>query len=406
MPRVCARRNDPGCGTIYALTASNTRRRLRVLTLIDRPVTSGGGERMASTLAAAVDPERFDRLLCSSRSHMASTFEDTLDAAGVRVLLLDRRSKVDLASWRPLYDLLRRERVDILHAHKFGSNLWGTIIGRLARVPVVVAHEHTWSYEGQPVRRLLDRHVIARGADAFVAVSREDQRRMIEIERVPPDVIRFLPNGIPRQQRRGNNVRAELGVAADALVVGAVGQLRPEKAFDVLVEVAGELVEQTPRLKVLIAGDGQERDTLEARVRALGLEDVVLLLGPRDDVPDVLAAVDVAVLCSTREGSPLSVMEYMAARRAIVATDVGGVSDLIEHDRHGVLVAPGDGPALTEAVRELLADPPRRARLGAAAAERQRAEFDFDVLVQHVEDLYEELFRRTRRARREHWDHA
>jgi len=361
---------------------------------------------MASTLAAAVDPERFDRLLCSSRSHMASTFEDTLDAAGVRVLVLDRRSKVDLASWRPLYDLLRRERVDILHAHKFGSNLWGTIIGRLARVPVVVAHEHTWSYEGQPVRRLLDRHVIARGADAFVAVSREDQRRMIEIERVPPDVIRFLPNGIPRQQRRGNNVRAELGVAADALVVGAVGQLRPEKAFDVLVEVAGELVEQTPGLKVLIAGGGEERDTLEARVRALGLEDVVLLLGPRDDVPDVLAAVDVAVLCSTREGSPLSVMEYMAARRAIVATDVGGVSDLIEHDRHGVLVAPGDGPALTEAVRELLADPPRRARLGAAAAERQRAEFDFDVVVQHVEDLYEELFRRTRRARREHWDDA
>lgn len=278
------------------------------------------------------------------------------------------------------------------------------MIGRLARVPVVIAHEHSWSYEGQPARRLLHRHVIARGADAFVAVSREDQRRMIEIEHEPPDVIRFLPNGIPVQQRTGHDVRAELGIAPDAPVVGTVGQLRPEKAFDLLIEIAGELVAEFPRLKLLIAGDGEEREALEALVRASSLEDTVVLLGRRADVPDVLAAVDVAVLCSTREGSPLSVMEYMAAGRAVAATDVGGVSDLITHDRDGLLVAAGDRAALAGAIGELLADPERRARLGGAAAERQRAEFDFDASVRRVEALYEELFRRTRRARRERWE--
>ena len=93
----------------------------------------------------------------------------------MRVIGLKRTSARQVWAWWPLYRLLRRERVDVLHAHKFGSNLWGTIVGRLARVPVIVAHEHTWSYEGQPLRRFADRAVIARGSSAFVAVSREDR---------------------------------------------------------------------------------------------------------------------------------------------------------------------------------------------------------------------------------------
>ena len=374
-----------------------------MLTLIDRPITTGGGERVASVVAEQLDSRRFVRFLCSSRSSPVPTFEERLRAAGVQVLTLERTSKVAVWTWRPLVSLLRRERIDVLHAHKFGSNLWGTVIGRLARVPVVIAHEHSWSYEGQPARRLLDREVIARGADAFVAVSREDERRMVAVEGVDPAVIRFIPNGIPAQHRLGHDVRAELGLQPDAPVIATVGQLRSEKALDLLIAAAGELVHRFPALRVLIVGDGPEDATLRRAAAAAGLGETVLFLGRRGDVPDVLAAADVAVCCSDREGSPLSVMEYMAAGIPVVATRVGGVPDLIEPEVHGLLVPRGQAPPLATALARLLADGALRAQMGGRARERQQREFDLDVMVRSIEDLYCELFEKTARARAEGW---
>jgi glycosyltransferase involved in cell wall biosynthesis len=217
-------------------------------------------------------------------------------------------------------------------------------------------------------------------------------------------VIRFIPNGIPEQHRRGTDVRAELGIAPDAPVIGAVGQLREEKALDVLIDAAGRLAPRVDGLTVLLPGAGPEEAAL--REAAAGLDGTVRFLGLRDDIPDVLAAMDVAVCCSHREGSPLSVMEYMAAGLPVVATRVGGVPDIVIDGEQGVLVAPGDAGALAAALGELLGDPARREAMGARARERQREEFDLDVMVGRVQELYEELFERTARARREGWKRA
>src|SRR5204862_5575865 len=131
----------------------------------------------------------------------------------------------------------------------FGSNLWGSVLGRASRVPAIVAHEHSWSYEGQWLRRRLDRDVIARCADAFVAVSREDRRRMIELEGIPAERIVFIPNGIPMPMTRAaGDVRGELGIPTGAPVVASVGVLRPEKGMDVVVDAAARLVEEFPDL--------------------------------------------------------------------------------------------------------------------------------------------------------------
>ena len=118
--------------------------------------------------------ERFESTLCVSRwppqDSVASTQAlEQLDEAGVRFLALGRSAKLDVWVWTRLARFLRRERVHVLHAHKFGSNVWGTLMARMAGVPVVLAHEHTWSYDGQPLRRFLDREVVARAADRFIA---------------------------------------------------------------------------------------------------------------------------------------------------------------------------------------------------------------------------------------------
>jgi glycosyltransferase involved in cell wall biosynthesis len=372
-------------------------RRVHVLTLVDHLGTTGGAERLALDIATRLDRSRFRSTLCASRfgtdralSHEEQQVVGLLRDAGAELLALGRRS-TEIWPWRRLAAYIRRERVDVIHAHMFGSNAWGTVVGRLTRVPVVIAHEHTWSFEGEPLKRLLDRELIGRWSDAFVAVSREDRRRMIEIERVPAKRIRVLANGIaPRSPTAGRDLRAELGIGSGPLL-GAVGALRAQKAYDVLIRAAGALRGHHPDLHVLIAGDGPERSRLEALVRELGLTDVVMLLGRRLDVPDILAELDVAVCASNYEGTPLAVIEYMGAGLPIVATRVGGVPDLIEDGVHGVLVEPGDPAGLAAAIDDLLSDPARASELGAQARERRRREFGLDLMIHNVEALYEEL---------------
>jgi glycosyltransferase involved in cell wall biosynthesis len=378
-------------------TPSDPKRRLRVVTLVDHLLTQGGAELFSIAVTRRLDRDRFEPIYCASRwdDERAKPDElalrDALEADGVRFVGLGRRGRVNLLAWRPLLGLLRRERVDVLHAHKFGSNVWAVIIGRLARVPVIVAHEHTWSYEGQPVRKFLDRHLIARGSSAFVAVSREDERRMIEIEGIDPADVTFVPNGIDAlPEGDGARIRAELGIEPDAPVIGVVAVLRAQKALDVLVRAVGELVPEFPRLRLLLAGAG-DPSKLNALARDVGAGDNVMPIGNRGDVPDVLAALDIAVSSSRYEGSPLAIMEYMDAGLPVVATRVGGVPDLVEHGVTGLLVEPGDHGGLAAAIGELLRDPARAKEMGERGRERRRAEFDLDVTVRRLESLYEDL---------------
>jgi glycosyltransferase involved in cell wall biosynthesis len=382
------------------MTRSHSREKIRVVTLVDS-IGTGGGERIAVQTTALLEPSRFERTLCVTReasgaesAEYISAMAEKLRSASVRVIQLRRRSRTNIYAWLPLLQLLRRERIDVLHSHKFGANVWAAVLGRLARVPVIIAHEHSWSFEGRPLRRLLDRELIARFSTVVLAVSREDRRRMIEIEDIPPDRVVVIPNGIPElAPSTGRDVLTPLGIPLGAPVVGTVSMLRPEKGVDVLIQAAALLKPDFPALRVLVAGDG-DRATYEALIGDLGLDDTVHLLGLRTDVADLLGAFHVAVNCSEREGSPLSVMEYMAAGRPVVATRVGGVPDLITDGVEGLLVQRHDPAALAAAIGALLKDPSRATEMGRKARERQNREFTLQATVSQLEDLYErELIR-------------
>jgi glycosyltransferase involved in cell wall biosynthesis len=379
-------------------------RKLRHLTLIDRVGSFGGAERLAIEVSKRLAPERFDRSLCATRwspelearPSRARALED-LSGHGVRFMGLQRRYALDLRSWRRLVMLMRRERIDILHAHKFGSNLWAALLGPLAGVPVVVAHEHTWSFEGGAVRRFIDRRVIARRCDAVVAVSREDRRRMIDVEGLRPEDVVYIPNGIPASPPAAGTVRRDgLGLHEDDLVVGTVGVLRRQKALHVLIQAAAILRGEFPRLRVVIVGSGPEWEALEKLIAELGLAGTVYLLGYRTDVSELLPTFDLAACSSDFEGSPLTVLEYMEAALPVVSTRVGGIPDLVEDGVNGVLVDRRDPEALARALAGLLRDPELRIAMGRRGQERRGREFDIDVTVERIEQLYEELYRGKR----------
>jgi glycosyltransferase involved in cell wall biosynthesis len=360
----------------------------------------GGAETLALELVERLDPERYERWLCLTRwsdeiaaSEPARSALEKLDRAGVGLIRVERSSPFALHRWIGLVRTLRRLRPSVIHAHKFGSNAWAVLVGRLAGVPVIIGHEHMWSYEASgPLRRFVDRAWVARGSDALIAVSREGRRQMIEVERVDPDHVTFIPNGVPPVPAGdGPGFRARLGIGPEAPLVGTLARLRPEKALGLLVEAAGVLGRRWPDMRVVIAGDGEEEETLRRRVEELGLSGTVLFPGYVLDVAGMLDALDVAVCCSRFEGGPVSVMEYMDAAVPTVATEVGGIPELIEDGVSGLLVRPGDPNALAGAIARLLEDPVLRARLGSQGRERKRREHDIGDWVARVEDLYASL---------------
>jgi glycosyltransferase involved in cell wall biosynthesis len=374
--------------------------RIRVLTMVDLIGTQGGGETMARSVTMRLDPERFERTFCVTRwdrEFDAPSLGELADA-GVHFLGLERDSRFTRAPWQQLLAYLRENHVDVMHTHKLGSNAWGAFLRRWSKVPVLIAQEHGVTEESARRRVLLDGRLIAPRVDAFVAVCEADKRRLIDETGVPAEKVRVIRNGIvadpPHSDRAA--MRAELGIPADAPVVGALSMLRAEKALDVLIDAAALLAQKHPALTVLIVGGPASNrpevaDELRALADARGVADTVRFLGLRGDATDVLTAFDVAVLCSDREAGPLAILEYMEAAKPVVATRVGGIPEIVEDGQTGILVEPRDPMALAEAISALLEDRELAERYGAAGRERRLREFDLDQTVRKFEDLYREL---------------
>jgi glycosyltransferase involved in cell wall biosynthesis len=378
--------------------------RIGVVAMIDSLERPGGGERMAVEGIRRLDPERFRRSLCITRwsEQMASTeaaqdLLGTLERDGVELIRVERSSRYRVGAWAPLWRELRSGRVDVLHGHLFGSNLWSAVLGTLARVPVVIAHEHMWSYSSGRARPLLDRNVVARFCDAFVAVSAFGLEAMVESEGIPRSKLVLLRNGIdPPSLVERAAARSALGIGDSGFLVGSIGHLRPEKAFEVLIEAVALLRAQGRDVSAAIIGDGEERPKLERLVAELDLGDIVKLRGPREDAAALIGGFDAAVCCSDFEGGPLSVMEYMAGGAPIVATRVGGLPELLEDGACGLLVDPRSPRSLAEGIASAIDDPGAAAARAERARELRAAEYDVNVWVGRLEGLYERLLAQAR----------
>jgi glycosyltransferase involved in cell wall biosynthesis len=359
--------------------------------LLDRLTSGGGGAEVFTTgLAAALPRDRFDVRLCVTR-YAEGFLVDQLRSNEIPLLALGRRSSRDVLPFWRLRDYLREEGIEVLHTHLFGSNLWGSLVGRSAGVPAVIAHEHTWSYEGQPLRKFLDGRVIGRLANAFIAVSRRDGERMVALERVPADKVDVIPAAfVPRENDPEADLRAELGISRGARVIGTAVGLRPQKALDVAIDAFSRVFETMPDAHFVVAGDGRCSDAWERHAHQIGVSERVHFIGPRSDIAGIIGSFDVATLSSDFEGTPVFLLEAMAYGAAIAATDVGGVRDVVGGEETALLVPPRDPEALGAAYLALLGDPDRRAKMTRAAKDRLE-EFSIERVSERIARLYESL---------------
>lgn len=364
--------------------------RLRVLHMIGFLSMTGGAERFTLGLATRLPKDRFETWVCAPRGGDECAIRE-LEQAGVGFVDLGRRGKLDYHRVSGLVSLLRRERFDLIHSHMFGSNVWATLLGRACRVPVLIAHEHTWSYEGNWLRAWLDGHLIGNLTTRFVAVSSADARRMVSIEGVPPAKVIVLPTAyVPSSSGTGLDVRAELGLDPGTPLIGTAAVMRPQKALDVLITAHAHVLQAVPQAHLVLAGEGERRSDLERQARQLGIESRTHFLGRRTDVDSIVRSLDVAAMSSDFEGTPLFAFECMANRTPLVATSVGGLPDVIVNGQTGLLVPPRQPRELAAAITSLLMDPDRRLRMAAAAAERL-SDYTIQKVAGQFADLYESL---------------
>jgi glycosyltransferase involved in cell wall biosynthesis len=306
----------------------------------------------------------------------------------------------DLRTVWALVQLIRRLRPDIVHTHTAKAGAVGRLAAVLCRVPVVVHTYHGHVLRGYfppwktAVYRAVER-TLARSSDRLLTVTNRVRDELLALGVGRPEQYTTVPLGfelgplLTAESRRGE-LRAELAVGA-APLVGIVARLVPIKAHEVFLAAAARIRAEVPEVRFLIVGDGERRAAIERRVDELGLRPAVIFLGWRADLDRLYADLDVVVLTSRNEGSPVALIEAMAAGVPVVATDVGGVADVVQDGTSGLLAPMDDDARIGAGVVTLLRDRALAARMGAAGRTRVATAYDAGRLVTDVEVLYTRL---------------
>ena len=369
----------------------------------------GGTERQVVNLAQMIDRSRFElRLACLDRwGHFLEEIEQhRIPVSEYRINSLYKPGTVR-QQLRFAADI-RRYRIQIVHSYNFYANTFTLPTAKLAGVPVIIASIRDTGVYLSPAQKRVQR-IVCRFADCIL-VNAEAIRRWLIEEGYQSAKIAVIRNGIDlsrfARKQDGTRLRLELGLPRRAPVVVMLSRLNPQKGIDYFLEAAAYVRERCPKAHFLVVGDRfilqdgvRQRDVayqqeLERRAARLGLGRCMVFTGFRADVPELLAEAAVSVLPSLSEGLSNTLLESMAAGVPVVATTVGGNTELIEDGVNGLLVPPRDPAALAEAICAILNDRDLARRLGQEARQRVVERFSLERMVSETQDLYVQLLER------------
>ncbi len=364
----------------------------------------GGTERSLLQLCRRLDRRLYHPTVVSLKREGPTAA--MIRESGVEVISLGMReaadavSAVELLAGRILFSkrVARGRTFDLLHAFLYRANLFSRIVAPLVPGAKLVNSVRVTPQEESPLMRLLDRWTAGR-VDRVCVQSRGIARELVDRLGLPPGKVAVLPNGIdPEQADRalaaiGGGAREALGLSRADPVVVSIGRLHRQKGFDVLLEAFRALARRHPRSRLLIGGDGPERQRLRARCIDLGLGGHVSFLGAVADPWEILAAADIFVLPSRYEGMPNVLLEAMSASLPVVATAVGAVPEMVRDGGEGYLVAAEDDDALLAALDRLARHPELRRRMGRQGRHTVEARFSMEASIQGLQDIYDEVMR-------------
>lgn len=358
----------------------------------DKQVSFHGVSRLFELWIPAFDKRRFRVLLCS-RKGPAAAAETRLKAAGITPLYLGY-GKMDPRNLFKLIALIRREKIDLIHAHGYGACTWGRLAGLLLRKPVIV-HEHC-NYGTVPAFQRPVEWLLGHITPYAYAVSESTRQFTIEKRFIPAAKVETLYSGIPLDQIHKadpdwiQGFRKEQGRSPSDTILGVVGRLESHKGHLDAFRALQRILQERQDVTLWVLGNGRYEETLHQWVKEHGLTEHVTFLGYRSDVVKVIQCLDVQLFPSHQEGTPSTLFEGMAVGNACVASTADGQGEILRDGEEALLFAPGDVEALARLTLKVLADPDLARRLRRNALARIK-DFDMQRCLAKMEAKYEAL---------------
>ncbi|KPK97336.1 MAG: hypothetical protein AMJ95_09485 [Omnitrophica WOR_2 bacterium SM23_72] len=386
-------------------------RKINILYVITK-LELGGAQKQLWNLICSLSKERYNIFLFTAREGLLMDDFFSLEGLTLRKSVnLQRRINPfkDFLSCLEIYHYIKKNDIDIVHTHSSKAGIVGRLAARAAGVKWIIHTVHGWSFNDfQSVLRQvffiwLERW-IACFTDRLVVVSEYDRAKGLSHRIGKCEQYRRISYGINQSDflTKDNEARNRLGLKDADLAVGMVACFKPQKSPQDFIRLASVMTKKLTHLKFVLVGDGQLRSGVEKLIRKCDLSEFVILTGWRKDVREILAALDVLVLTSLWEGLPVCVLEAMAAQKPVVATDTGGIAEIVREGQTGYLVKPHDITQMAERLYFLLEDERLRRDMGASAQQSLGEDFTVSNMSKNTECLYEELIGTNTRKEREY----
>ena len=389
--------------------------KLKVLHIITRFDKGGSAENTLLTILG-IDKKKFNVILVKgstyesrmSREEHASVISDLENAQlkGIKIInnpfLLRRINPIyDLLAFFYLYIFLIKEKPTIVHTHSSKAGLLGRLAAKLAGVPIIIHTPHGHIFFGYfgsfktKIFIILEK-LASRITDIIVALTNREKEDHIRLRIANKDKFIVIPSGVELNKfkevpyNEKQNLKRELGIPENALIIGTVGRLEPVKGPEFLIEAAKYIIPKHPNTYFLFAGDGHLKKNLEKKASDLGIKNNIIFLGWRNDIAKIISVYDIFVLPSLNEGMGRVLVEAMALGKPIVASNAGGIPDLVTHGKNGFLVPPKDPRELANYIQILLEDGEKREKMGMAGKDMVK-NFSKEKTVGKIAELYKEL---------------
>lgn len=354
----------------------------------------GGAQRVLSNILPHLDRRKFDPIVVCLFAGEGPIAEE-ITKTGIPVIDLQMMNKIDVfAVWR-FYKLLNREKPSILHSALFHANILSRVVGRLAKVPVIITWRHNINL-GNDLREWVKK-ATSKLDDCVIVVSNAVKEREINASGANNKKVIVVYNGIDTslyrklnngERRKGRNL---WGIPENTYLIGSVGRLHFQKGYEILLHAFKRIKRIIPNAWLMIVGEGELRKYLEETAQNLEISDYVVFTGTVTHISEILGILDVFVLSSRWEGFPLVILEAMASQLPVVATCVGGVPEIISNNHTGYLIQPNSVEDIVNMLTKIYQDINLADRIAKAGREKIKSEFDVIQIADQIQNLYTDL---------------
>ena len=363
--------------------------------LLESKFALGGSERITYDIVRRLDVQRYRPVLCTL--YEPGEVGEWFIRDGYRFYSRLITHRYDPRAFGKLRTIIQREHVELVFLiNQPLTCFWGFIMSKYCRIPVVAAVHDKFIGE-RSLKLRLNRFLMNR-MDVILAVAQGQRDQLVKGQYIREDIVRVVYNGIDLDQFKPRVEREEqcrlLGLNSKAPIVGTVARLVHLKGVDVFLKAAEAVLKKFPSAQFVVVGDGPECHQLKRRSQALGIASSVRFLGSRGDVADTARVFNVGVLSSRTEALPMVILEYMSLSVPVIATNVGGVSEMVGHGETGLLISEDDPSALAGALEVLLSDPHKARKMGLRGRAKVESCFQISNTVSRTEQLFEKLLRR------------